>query len=268
MANEGRREWSQRTLFLLLTLLVLLALTSSYLYILTTARDRQLTQIREEVLAKARLVGLAYDQWLDESRNVLSAIAAALPHIPLQDGQCSAMFAKFIEQGRGFDTVLLARPDGEVICAPAPLGGKVSVADLLYFQRVLETREFAIGEYIIGRVSGRRVLPVALPVLGDEGKPHGVLITGRELDWIGQLLARQMPDTELQAAVIDNRGTVLARMPPAPERLEKPFAVSGVTAAARAAGEGVISALNGNGERRIYGFTRLGQQLKDVYIVP
>jgi diguanylate cyclase (GGDEF)-like protein len=218
-------------------------------------------------LAKARLVGLAHDQWLDESRNVLSAIAAALPYIPIQDGQCSAMFAEFIERGRGFDTVLLARPDGEVICAPAPLGGKVSVADRLYFQRVLSSRQFAIGDYIIGRVSGRRVLPVALPVMEADGKLRGVLITGRELDWIGQLLARQMPDTELQAAVIDNRGTVLACMPPEPGHLEKPFAVAEVTTAARAVGEGVISAVNGDGERRIYGFTRLGQQLKDVYIV-
>ena len=43
--------------------------------------------------------------------------------------------------------------------------GQVYVGDRVYFRRALETRDFAIGEYQIGRITGKATLNFGYPVL-------------------------------------------------------------------------------------------------------
>ena len=47
--------------------------------------------------------------------------------------------------------------------------GQVYVGDRVYFRRALETRDFAIGEYQIGRITGKATLNFGYPVLDDAG---------------------------------------------------------------------------------------------------
>jgi hypothetical protein len=47
------------------------------------------------------------------------------------------------------------QPDDQLFCSALSFVGPVTAADRLFFRRTFETRVFAIGEYQIGRVTGK-----------------------------------------------------------------------------------------------------------------
>ncbi len=55
--------------------------------------------------------------------------------------------------------------DGIVFCSGLPMTGQVYVGDRAYFRRARETRDFAIGDYQIGRITGKATLNFGHPVL-------------------------------------------------------------------------------------------------------
>ena len=78
-------------------------------------------------------------------------------------------------------------PDGDVFCNGVPLTGPVNSADLPWFQRTVQTRDFAIGDYQIGRITGIPVLVYGYPILDASwthpSHPHGL---GDHNSWAGQ----------------------------------------------------------------------------------
>jgi type II secretory pathway pseudopilin PulG len=184
-------RYSQRFIFLSLIGVVLLALSISFLYTIRNAREKQIEQALGTVLSKAQLVALAHDQWLDDSRNLLASVVVALEQLPDLERDCMALLATLTEATRGVDTMLLARTNGDVVCAPQPLRNRINLSDRSYFKRALAVGDYTVGEYIIGRVSGEPVLPVAQPLRGDDGTITYVAILGRQLAWVESRLSRQ-----------------------------------------------------------------------------
>lgn len=257
-----RSRYSQRFIFIGLIGVVLLASSLSYFYVLQKARERQIDQALEMVASKAHLAAMAHDQWLDESRNLLAATASALERLPDLERDCLPLLAAMAQATRGIDTVLLARPDGEVICAPQPLAGPVNVGDRRYFRRVLENDDFAVGDFIIGRVSGQPVLPVALPLHDAGGALRYVVILGRQLAWVEATLRRQRFPAGTDILLIDGAGNLLAQAPaaaalPAPALLQQIIA----------RGQGVLEAVDDAGRARYFGFTPLGAGVTDAFLL-
>ncbi|MEW6647585.1 MAG: diguanylate cyclase [Pseudomonadota bacterium] len=255
-------RYSQRFVFIGLIGVVLLALSASFLYVIQAARQQQIEQALNTVLSKAQLVALAHDQWLEESRNLLATLAVALDGLPDLERDCSALLATMTQATRGVDTMLVARPDGAVVCAPHALPEPVNVADRLYFRRALELDGFAVGEYIIGRVSGEPVLPAALPLRDASGEVRYVVILGRKLSWVETTLARQRYSADTTILLIDGKGRVMARAPDAAAMLAQ-----GSLTSIMEQEQGVLEVRDVNGAARYLGFTTLGQRVNDAYVV-
>ena len=56
--------------------------------------------------------------------------------------------------------------------APA-VQGPVNIADRLYFRKAIETRGFVVGEPVLGRISNKYSINLALPILDDQGQAPG-----------------------------------------------------------------------------------------------
>jgi diguanylate cyclase len=54
-----------------------------------------------------------------------------------------------------------------------PLAGPVSVSDRPWFKRAIQLRDFAVGEYQVGRITGRPSLNFGYPLLGEDGRIQG-----------------------------------------------------------------------------------------------
>ena len=90
---------------------------------------------------------------------------------------------------------------------------RVFLGDRASFLRVKETMKFAVGDYRMGRVSGRPTVDLAYPVRNQDGKFVGVIFASLDLAWLNQLIARaDLPDRTTLTA-IDRNGAIILRYP-------------------------------------------------------
>ncbi len=262
-----RRLLSQRFLLSLLVLSVLGALALIQAFSIQKSGLRQTELARFEVLERARLVAAGHDQWLAESRNILAAMASALHSLSAPETGCTRLFKEFIDRARGFDTVLLTDAAGNLLCAPVPVTRRINFADHRYFKQVMENKAFSAGEYDVARVSGKRVLPVALPLLDEAGAIERVIIAGRELDWLGSVLERQGFLSTARVTILNRKGIVLGQYPAGNATGEKLFPDIEVVKAIRSRNSGVVESKVQESDHRLIGFTRLNRVSGDVYVL-
>ncbi len=124
-----------------------------------------------------------------------------------------------------------------------------------------------MGDYVLGRITKKPVLTLALPVKDAEGKIAVVLVTGLKTDWLTGLLGRMNLPAGAQAAVIDRRGRLLAHNPPRPGQIGKEEYSQLVSQKIGALREGVFEGTDYNGQERIFGFTRLGKDSGAIYVL-
>ncbi len=202
------------------------------------------------------------------AHQLLVALAQALAGREHDLASCGAFLADIVRQFPLYTGIVTATANGDLVCSSLPLTKPVNVADRAYFRRVLEKREFVVGEYTISRLSGNAVLTVAYPSLDKSGTVRGLLIAGVDLRWIGQLPAQaRWPDASV-VLVLDRNGTILARHPDPGSWIGKSALDTPIGKIMLARRQGVAEAPGPGGTPRLWGFTALGAGAGggDVYL--
>jgi PAS domain S-box-containing protein len=153
-----------------------------------------------------------------------------------------------------YSNIGLVDLQGQVVASAVPLPAPVNVGDRLYFRRALATRAFAIGEYQMGRITRKPSLNVARPVLGPDGRPRAVVFAAIDLDWLSAAAAEDSLSSGAVFAVIDHRGTILARRPDPGRWVGRDLHDSPVIRAVLSRREGVFEATGSDGVPRIWSF--------------
>ena len=65
----------------------------------------------------------------------------------------------------------------------------MNIADRTYFVGAIVARDFAIGEFQIGRITGRPTLNFGYPVFDDDGRTKAVVFAAMDLSWLNHLVA-------------------------------------------------------------------------------
>jgi HAMP domain-containing protein len=175
-------------------------------------RARQV-EVQNQALSLAKLAAAEQKQIVQGIRQALIALSE-LPAITAKDSQgCDAYLSKIKQRYPGFISFTVVEMNGSSFC-DATLDHKPSTAaGRPYFANVLKTGEFTVGEFAIGRVTGRNVLQFALPFYGDDSRMGGVVMAALSLDWLADYIARQDVPRGAALAITDRYGTYLARYP-------------------------------------------------------
>jgi signal transduction histidine kinase len=152
------------------------------------------------------------------------------------------------------------RPDGRVICSALPLGPTdTDLSDRSYFKRAVGSRDFAIGDYQVGRVTGRPSLNVAYPVIED-GRVQSVVFAALDLAALNDLVARAGLPEGSTFTVVDSDGVVLVRYPDSAQWVGRRHPGADEVAAVTTMGAGIAEAHGSDGVVRLLGFTPLRDQ--------
>jgi PAS domain S-box-containing protein len=240
--------------------LVLLALIPALGMILYTAWEQRQMATREaksNALRLARLIALEHKQLIDGAHQLLVALAQ-VPAVRDSDPvACSQLLASLLRQEPRFANLGVIKPGGEVACSALPAPRAVNVADRPYFRRALETRAFAIGEYQVGRITGKATLNFGYPALNAAGEVKGVVFAALDLDWLNRYpIVTNLPGGSA-LVVIDRNGTVLARSPEPERWVGKSAPETRIVRAILAQGEGLAEVPGVDGLPVIFGFTPL-----------
>jgi signal transduction histidine kinase len=207
---------SLRVRLLILVLMAVLPALGLVIYTNIQQRRAEAVKAQENALRLARLAAENQAQLVAGAHQIL-VVLAQLPYLYDDPVACHTFLAGLLEQYSLYSNFGLIEPDGEVICSGLPLTTPVNIADRAFFQDVLKTRDFALSDYQIGRLTGKPVLSFGYPVLDDKGEVQAVFSGGFDLVWFNRLAAEiQLPPGAV-FTVIDRQGTILARHPE-PER--------------------------------------------------
>ncbi|MBI3574390.1 MAG: PAS domain S-box protein, partial [Gammaproteobacteria bacterium] len=172
---------------------------------------------------------------------------------------CSAFLTRLFKQDPAprYSSFSVLRPNGDVFCSSAPLKRHINASDQAYYRRVMSSRASAIGDYQIGRITGRAIVVLAQPVLDAAGEVQAIVGAGIDLGWLNRLATEaKLPDGST-LTMIDQNGVVLVRYPDSDKWLGSSTANTPLFKIVRARGDGAIQAPGMDGVERLHAFTAL-----------
>ncbi len=265
-----------------LIVLVILAFIPSillYRYASNNLRAHELGQHETELLQIARVTAVEYQLLVEESRQLLGALAE-FPEI--RDGQgraCNQRLASVLRHTPQYTTLSLIGRDGNMACGSLPVDGGLYLGDRAYYRLATTTGEFSVGNYALGRITGKPTVGVAYPIMDADGSnTERVLAASIDLSALGERARDQELAEGTTFTVLDRESNVLVRIPDgrhplghdtvgavAPETfLEAPLDVREPFIAAAIDLDGVdrlfaVAPLRGGGQR-VGGFLAVGRE--------
>ena len=135
---------------------------------------------------------------------------------------CNALFTDLLTQQSSYANLGVVDGDGNVLCSALPITDPIYLGDRGYFRRAFETRDFAIGEYQVGRITGKAAVNFGYPVLDDAGQITAVVAVALDLDWLNELASEAELPPGTMLTVIDRNGAILSRYPDKGKWVGKP----------------------------------------------
>jgi signal transduction histidine kinase len=257
--------------FRLLALILLAVAPFLGLTLYTNIELRRLAaaDVKEDVLRLAQAAASDQRDTIRDTRQFLFALAQ-LPLAQDPDPEsCSAFLSKLLNQYPQYSLLGVSGRDGGLVCSAPPTHAAANVFNQAYFQRALQTRDFAVSSYQVDHITGRAAISFAYPVLSTGRQVTSMLVASLDLMWLNQLAAEaQLPDGAT-FTMFDRDGTILARFPDPEiwvgETVPEGPIVEAVTARER---EGTAQAKDVDGVSRLYAFTLVpGTRMwEEVYV--
>ncbi len=255
-----------------LLILVLLAVLPALALILSTAWEQRRQAVlgaEDDALRLARLSATDQERLIEGARSLLIGLAQ-LSDVQMHNAKaCSALFEEVQRRFPLYRNIGAIRPDGHVFCAARGLPRPDNVADQPFFQRTVAARELVASGYRPDPATGRPVLMLSYPAVDRAGSTWAVVFAELDLGWMAQLADKAGLPAGTLITVSDAQGLVLARFPDPGSWTGKSVPRWPVfEAIQRARGDGTVEGLGLEGQRRIFGFTRLLNLVPDepVYV--
>ena len=141
----------------LLFLVALASIPPVALTLHTAWQDRQ----REAEVWKrhsAEVIQLATreeDELIGGIRQLLRAVAESFQVQSGQWAKCDKLLAKLLADDPRYANLGVIKTNGDVLSSALTLAGPINLADRPFFQRALFTRSLSIGDYEVGRITGK-----------------------------------------------------------------------------------------------------------------
>ncbi|MGX7744595.1 diguanylate cyclase domain-containing protein [Rhodopseudomonas parapalustris] len=184
-------------------------------------RVRLLEQTRATQLASmAKELSTLAQRTADAEREVMSSVEAVLKSAAYvhasaaQAGRgCSILRASLRVDLPSIRMLMVADPDGIVRCSTASMFVGTDISDRQYFRKALETHDFVVSDFLVGRQTQKGTIMAAYPVSAIDTGKEAVIVAGINLDWLSDMMTNLAGRKGVSAALIDGEGTVLATPP-------------------------------------------------------
>ena len=127
-------------------------------------------------------------------------------------GACNELLPGILKDHVGYAVLTVVTADGFPFCSSSH-AAHLALRDRAWFQRVIQTRTTAVGDYQIGRPSGVADVVVAEPLLSPSGDVERIIIAAIDLGRLKQLVAASELPSGATLTVFDRNLTILARNP-------------------------------------------------------
>lgn len=230
------------------------------LYSRMELRDYDIRNAHEHVLDRALALAQEQEQITVRTKQMLDMLVL-MPE--LRSGNSEIWHRKISDVHRAspeYTGLYAARPDGRVFAASVPIPLGLNLSDRKYFREAVRTGGFVVGEYILGRATGRHAINYARPFYLPSGQMAGIIVVGFDLAQYRRLISQKAISDGYVLTIADHRGVRLYRHP------NEDDPVTGVGTSLlpdtmakilSPAPEGTHEGIGSDGVQRIYAYKRL-----------
>jgi PAS domain S-box-containing protein len=255
-----------------LILLVFIGIAPALVLILHNAkrdRDGSAARIQEDAQRVVDIAARRQAQFVDSARQLLAVLAQVPDVASGPPAVCNRFVKAFADRYSVYGNLGRIDVEGNLVCSAVRLSGPVNLIARSYFLRARDSKDFAIGDFQAGKVTGRGSVNFGYPILDRSGKVAAVVFAELDLTWLVQLTAETRLPDGASLSILDSQGTILARFPD-PERWAGKAAPDTPIFQHLQLGHQATQWLTGvDGVKRLYAFTSLGDksQAGRLYIV-
>ncbi len=237
---------------LLLSAVVLLPGLATIAYNELELRSSRAQDVRDDVLRETRQVIGEVSRVFDSLKSVLLTASAAPVSESPDRAQCDAYLESVLRRLDYIAGIAIAEVSGDVKCS-SHLASEANVADRPYFRQALEQGGFVIGEFTRGSTAGVALLPVALSILGDDGRPRGVAFAMLNLGWLQARMVERGMENGSSLTIADRNGVIIVR-DPLPAQFVGTQIPDAFVPLVRGSTSGMIDATSQDGTVRVLGY--------------
>jgi len=203
---------STRGRIVLLVILAGLPALALTIYSTWDERARAQTRVRGNLPRLAIYAAQRQQLVIESAKQTLVAISLSPTSMQADPAGCNAHLAELLANSSGiYHSMGIYRADGLLICNAVPWQGNVYSPDRLYFHMALTTGKFAIGDYQIGRVTGKQGINFGYPIKDASGAITGVAFVAVDLGRLNEMAADNHFPKQAAVTVVDRDGVVLAQ---------------------------------------------------------
>ena len=242
-------------------LLVLVGVPALGLTIYGNFRERGLekARLKEGSLALASLAAANQENLIRNVRQLFTTLNQ-FPFLLLATNRAfsEGNFSNLRKLLPDYATFGLIETNGAAFCGAEPLTHDVYLGDRSYFQRALQTKQFATGDFQIGRLSGQAVLDFGFPVLNERGQVGRILFASLKASRMAEVVQDLRLPEGAALTVMDRAGTVLARLPESAQWLGRRHPEASLLTAGLTNRSGLFETQGPDGLARIYAVKAVG----------
>lgn len=195
----------------LILIVLFAALPGFAIALMSNIRERELfeARFREKALSLSQQAVIRQNELVNETRTALEQLAEQ-PEV--RGATCKSILMEQLKRSERYLVLATVGIDGKSTCSAPASDRAIDVRDRSWFQRTIRDRDFAAGEYQVGRISNQPGLAFSYPLL-ENNQLQGVIVATLNLNWLNQLIASKELPAGSAISVVDRNGVILARYP-------------------------------------------------------
>ena len=251
-------------LFILVAIAVLpaLAIESYNQFDLRQERERE---VRRDALRLATFASGELDRIVESGAGLLSALGR-LPAVRNFDSvACSNYVADLGQVFPQYRVIGATDASGNVFCASKPRPPGFNLSDKPAWQQAMQTGEFTVGVYNVGKIANAAILPLSLAFRDESGAIVGLVYVSLDLEWLARYFAEKQFDKDATLAIADRNATILLRLPNNESFIGTAFSQT-YYRHVYASEAGTDEIVGVDGVRRILGYVPVTQRPEELYV--
>ena len=262
---------SLRARLLLLVFVAVIPAWGVIAYTASEQRQMATAEIQRNVLRLAEFSAREEDQVLLGTRQILIALAKFIQTMDQDPIWCSTLCADLLGQFKRYANIGAVNSGGDVFCSAVPLSRSMNAADQSWFRHAVQSGDFEVGDYHVGRITDKPVLVLSYPYRQSRDKPASVVFAALDLEWLNRYIfeiGTYLPDG-FTITQMDENGIILAREPKAEQLIGRSMADHSLFREILSREKGMIEASGERDVPYIYAFAPLRSsiRIRPVYMI-
>jgi hypothetical protein len=150
------------------------------------------------------------------AKAILQVMARAYAGMIATGTTCNFYLADLAGGMPWMNGIAIIGADGRVKCSTNPAAVGVDMSDRPHIRTAMETREFVVSNYIVGRLNRKPTFAAVYPTQAIDANTQAAVLTSVDLQWVTALISSLQRRAGSSVLLIDGQGTIVAGDPGRP----------------------------------------------------